>query len=320
MLNSRPFKTFSKALACVALIACARATAQTWTLLPQAQVTSAGVFLDQLVSGGETNAQLHVRLCNAPATGRTLQLSVAQLRPLVTTAAPAWSGINWTGAPSIQVSRRMRLLPAQEILQALADHLRKELVHDESELELRFARPWVATPIADEPYTLHVPDLPLSGLTPNFHLRFELASESETLGTWQTPMEARLWKVVWICQQPLRRGSGVLPTDVAKQRRDVLKLPRDLLPTSIESQEDWQVTENINPGQPVLRRAIQARVVIQKGQMVDAFLKEGSLSISLKAEVLDNGAPGQIVRIRNPNSRREIRAKVINEQTVQLQL
>lgn len=320
MLTSTRFKSSRWALWCVTLLAHSVVLAETWTLLPQAQVTSAGVFLDQLISGGETNAQLHVRLCDAPAMGRTVQMSIAQLRPLITTAAPAWAGIGWTGAPSVQVSRRMRLLPAQEIIQALADHLRKELVHDESELELRFARPWVATPIADEPYTLRVPDLPISGLTPNFHLRFELVSESETLGTWQTPMEARLWKVVWICQQPLRRGSSVLPTDVAKQRRDVLKLPRDLLPTSLESQEDWQVTENINPGQPVLRRAIQARVVIQKGQMVDAFLKEGPLSISLKAEVLDNGAPGQIIRIRNPNSRREIRAKVINEQTVQLQL
>ena len=167
--------------------------AETWTLLPQAQVGGSGIFLDQLVAGGETNAQFHVRLADAPAAGRTLQMPLAQLRPLIAAAAPAWSSIGWTGAPSVQITRRMRMLPAQEILQALSDLLRKELVRDQGELELRFVRPWAPTPIADEPYTLRIPDLPASGLTPNFHLRFELITESETLGTWQTPMEARLW-------------------------------------------------------------------------------------------------------------------------------
>ena len=212
------------------------------------------------------------------------------------------------------------MLPAQEILQALSDLLRKELVRDQGELELRFVRPWAPTPIADEPYTLRIPDLPASGLTPNFHLRFELITESETLGTWQTPMEARLWKEVWMCQQPLKRGATVQASDVSRERRDALKLPRDLIPTSFNPQEEWQMAENVNPGQPLLRRSVQAKIILQKGQMVDALLKDGTLSIAIKAEVLDNGAPGQIIRIRNPNSRRELRGKVINEQTVLLLL
>ncbi|MBM3846435.1 MAG: flagella basal body P-ring formation protein FlgA, partial [Verrucomicrobia bacterium] len=32
------------------------------------------------------------------------------------------------------------------------------------------------------------------------------------------------------------------------------------------------------------------------------------------------GASGQVIRVRNPGSRREMRGKVINDQTVQIQM
>jgi flagella basal body P-ring formation protein FlgA len=38
--------------------------------------------------------------------------------------------------------------------------------------------------------------------------------------------------------------------------------------------------------------------------------------ISVKVEVLEDGVPGQMVRVRNLKSKREFRAKVENEETV----
>ena len=40
------------------------------------------------------------------------------------------------------------------------------------------------------------------------------------------------------------------------------------------------------------------------------------MTISLKVEVLEEGAVGQSVRVRNPVSKREFRGKVQNEQTI----
>jgi flagella basal body P-ring formation protein FlgA len=36
----------------------------------------------------------------------------------------------------------------------------------------------------------------------------------------------------------------------------------------------------------------------------------------MKVEVLEDGAPGQIIRARNPISRRDVSGKVLNEQTI----
>jgi flagella basal body P-ring formation protein FlgA len=50
--------------------------------------------------------------------------------------------------------------------------------------------------------------------------------------------------------------------------------------------------------------------------MADALVQDGTLSITLKVEVLQDGVPGQIIRVRNAQTRRDILGKVLNDQTL----
>jgi flagella basal body P-ring formation protein FlgA len=44
------------------------------------------------------------------------------------------------------------------------------------------------------------------------------------------------------------------------------------------------------------------------------------LMITLKVEALEDGAAGQVIRVRNPISRRDLRGKVLDEQNVLVSL
>ena len=70
----------------------------------------------------------------------------------------------------------------------------------------------------------------------------------------------------------------------------------------------------------LLARQVRVRPVLQRGRVVDGVYKDGMLSISLKVETLEDGSPGQIVRVRNPKTRRELYGKVENEETVLISL
>ena len=289
-------------------------------LLPQAQVSGAGVFLDQLVVGGETNASWHIRLCDPPAPGRSLLLSTPQLKTLIQSHLPSASGLPWSGAPTIQLTRKMRLLQSTELLAALTTRLQEDQAKQQGELELRFARSWIPVPIADEPFSVRVFQLPPSGLTSVMQLKFELAADQEILGSWQIPMEVRLWRQIWVCRQSLKRGQSLGVSDIALERRDVMKVSQDLLPSELDLEQGWQVVDNVNLGQPVLRRSIQPRIIVARGQVVDAFFRDGVMSIGMKAEALENGVPGQMIRVKNMSSHRELRGRVLNDQTVQIQM
>ncbi len=290
-----------------------------WKLVPQTQVTASGVFLDQVLADGGSNGVPHVRTCDAPAVGKGLYLASAQIQNLATNALPSIAGRTWAGSPAIQITRRMRQLGGDEILDSLTSLLQKQQGRDQGQIELRWARPWTPVLIGDESYTLKLVDFPSAGLTPNLLLRFELVADRESLGSWQVVLDARLMRQAWVVQTSLKRGDAIQDSDFSQEPRDVLR-QRDLLGIDFDLSKGWIAAENLNQGQPLLRRSVQLRAVVQRGQVVDALVKDGAITISLKAEVLDSGVPGQIIRLRNPISRRELRGKVINEQMVQIQL
>ena len=50
------------------------------------------------------------------------------------------------------------------------------------------------------------------------------------------------------------------------------------------------------------------------------MLQDGALLITLKVEALEDGAPGQLIRVRNPLSRRDLRGKVVDHQSILVSL
>ena len=58
--------------------------------------------------------------------------------------------------------------------------------------------------------------------------------------------------------------------------------------------------------------------MVRKGELVDVVVREGALSISMKAMATRAGALGDIVAVRNLQSKREFPAEVIDEKTVQV--
>jgi len=212
-----------------------------------------------------------------------------------------------------------RVLAEADLLELLTATLQKEYVKDKGDLELRFARPWNSRAVPDEPLSVKILDLPTSGVTPSFILRFELRTAKASLGTSQVALQAKIWREVWIARSSLKRGELAANADLDRERRDVLTL-RDSAAEFSTGDTSLELAEALQAGAPVLARSVKARPVIRRGQAADALVQDGTLSISMKVEALEDGAPGQIIRVRNAQSRRDLRGKVLNEQTILIPL
>jgi flagella basal body P-ring formation protein FlgA len=77
-----------------------------------------------------------------------------------------------------------------------------------------------------------------------------------------------------------------------------------------------EIAENLPAGTPLTVRSVRLRPVIRRGKVAEAIVQDGALMISVKVEVLEDGVPGQTIRVRNIKSKREFRGKVENEETV----
>jgi len=309
------FRFFAILFACVGSFA---ADSASWPLAAQVAVDSKGIFLKDIVAPAFTQSLPVVRVADAPAFGKAALFTRAQLNDILIRVAPDLNPV-WSGAEKIRIVRRSRPIDETEMKQLLTATLQSEQVRDRGELELRFVRPFAPVLVPDEPLQLRVLDLPNTGISPNFIARTELRAGEEIVGTWQLNVTAKVWREIWVARSPLLRGQAMQGADIGQERRDVLTFKEGLaaLPTDLGS---YDVAENMTGGQVLSARSLKQRPVIHRGKTLDALIQEGALTIAVKVEALEDGLPGQTVRVRNIKSRREFRGKVQDEQTVAVAL
>ena len=295
------------------------AESSAFCLRTNAQANSEGIFLSQVLAENPDAPLPSIRLADAPAFGQAVLLTRAQIAAAAHQAAPELALTNWSGAERIRVTRRARTLTEADLKELLTAQLQRDCVHDKGELELRFTRPWTAILAPDELLALKITELPGNGVTPNFIVRFELSAGREPLGSWQMAAQAKVWREILVAKSALKRGQLLTDAELVRERRDVLGL-RDLLPDHLADDSGIEISDSVQAGAPLTIRSVRLRAVVMRGQVVDAFVHEGAMTISLKVEVLENGVPGQTVRVRNPQSRREFRGKVQNEQAILVSL
>ncbi len=251
--------------------------------------------------------------------GPILEMSRAQIDDLLAASAPALMTTNWIGADTIRIQRRSRTLNEADAVALLTARLQSDYVKDQGELELNFTEPWNPPTVPDEPLTVKVLEVPVSGVAPLFIARFQLCTATETVGTWEVSMRAHIWKDVWVAHTDLLRGELLADADVVRDRRDVLMAHEPLADFSTDD-STLELADSVPANNILFARNLRLRAVIHRGQLADAVLQDGALNITMKVEALEDGAPGQTIRFRNPTSQRSLSGKVLDEHTIEVSL
>jgi len=287
-------------------------------LRPAVQVDGTGIFLAQVLAASPELPV--VRLCDAPAFGKLAILKRADVADLAQAAGLDLPLTNWTGPETMRIGRRVRPLAEQEMVQLLGSVLQKQFVKDQGDLELRLSRPWTTASIPDEPVTLKVLDLPTTGVAPSFIVRFELeTAHGEHIGPWQVALQAKVWRQVWVAGSVLKRGQLLRGADLNREKRDML-VCREPLADFSPSDPSLEFYESVQAGTPIFARVVRPRAIVHRGQSLAAMVQDGALMITLKVEALEDGIAGQLIRVRNPLSRRDLQGKVLDPENVLVSL
>ncbi len=115
------------------------------------------------------------------------------------------------------------------------------------------------------------------------------------------------------------RHSALDKVKLIRKKVDVINLRTGVWEGKPDS--TLQLTQSLSPGMVLLPRHVRRTPVILRNQLVTGVLHFKALKIELRNLLaLEEGAPGDIIRLRNNSSYKEIRGKIINDRTVQLSL
>ena len=222
-------------------------------------------------------------------------------------------------SPAPEAAPVERMFDQSDLTTLLTTTLQQDYVKDKGELEINFTQPWPSRKVSSEPLTIKILEMPTIGVSSSFIVRFELRNDHESIGAWQLPVRAHVWRDAWVAHSMLKRGDSLADADLARERRDLLVIHEPLADFTA-GDPTLQIAEPVSIGSPLFARSIKPMPVVHRGQTVVALVEQGALNITMKVEVLEDGAPGQIVRARNQQSLRDIRGKVLNEQTILVSL
>ncbi|HBN09510.1 MAG TPA: flagella basal body P-ring formation protein FlgA [Cyanobacteria bacterium UBA8530] len=115
------------------------------------------------------------------------------------------------------------------------------------------------------------------------------------------------------------RGEALDSGNVQIQRKRLQDLPSQPL-TKLEGLSNARAKRDIPSGTVLTSGLIDLPSAIKSGSMVTVQVLSGDLTILSSGQALSDGQIGQLVRIRNPASKREFSGRVLGEGLVEVKL
>lgn len=250
------------------------------------------------------------RIADSPAPGDRLVLGARQLFYFAKSF-----GLVWRPADAkvyAEIVRDSAPVPPELVREALTEALSKERVGDDFDVAL-FNRDLPLFVAAGDRPVLVVRNLVYDPRS----LRFDAAVS--LLGSEASPVVVN-GRVEPMISIPVLRNHA-MPGDLID--RDAVEWQRIEArragPSTISRLEDLigrTPRRPITAGQAVRITDVRPNYVIGKGDLVTIILKAGTMTLTVSAEALEKGAVGDIIRVRNHQSRKVLETRVLAADTV----
>lgn len=116
----------------------------------------------------------------------------------------------------------------------------------------------------------------------------------------------------------LSRNTILSAADLTSSRKNITMLNADLL-QDIDLAVGKQLKTTLRPGAIVFNSLLSSPRVIKRGDRVIITAKSGQINVSVNGLARSAGAVGDVIKVKNMMSRREIYARIINPDEVEVE-
>lgn len=202
------------------------------------------------------------------------------------------------------------------------DTLMSSLSHDlaahfdlEGDLALELIRDWAPPARVARAWKVEILDYPTVASSAMV-VRCRVYADGAVAAETSLMLRATLWRDVWATRFPTTTGATFDPAVLETRRVDLLR-ERDALPASV-GDGSYIFACAVPAGRLLTWRDISRRPLVKRGDTVDVSATDGMLSITMKAVAMESGGRGDRVTVRNPDSRKDFSALVVDENRVQV--
>jgi len=127
--------------------------------------------------------------------------------------------------------------------------------------------------------------------------------------------DVRVFGTVACAARPLARHTVLGPDDIRTERRDIGTLGPGVV-TDPARAVGKELRTTLRPGAVLFESLLKNPQLVKRGDMVTILARSAGLRITVPGMALGAGAMGDLIRVKNMMSRKEIYAKVLDGDTV----
>ena len=143
-----------------------------------------------------------------------------------------------------------------------------------------------------------------------------ILQEGKEQGQVKMSGDLRLFGTVVNTTKRLNRNEIIASDDVTTKRQDISMLDGGLIQDPKQA-VGQKLKISLPPGAILYTQAIDAPPLVNRGERVTIMAKSQAIQITAPGEARNSGALGEMVRVKNLTSRREIQARVLSTGVVE---
>lgn len=257
-----------------------------------------------------------VELTSAPPVGQPKVLPRAYLKTRI--RAEVGPGVKLRLPPTLRIVRASKAFEGPQLAKQFEAAIRKSMPHHPDD---------VASVRVQQPTRVLVPTGGKIRFTfargerfdDRVNARLEVVDKTGILSARGVSARVELMRNVFVSVRNLRPGQLVGPNDFEPRRVPASQAPRDAIDDA-QWLTDAHVVQAIRAGQPLRSQQVRARPVIKRGAKVRVTVERGTVRLTLRAIAVSSASRGQVVRLRNPSSKKIISARATGDDEARMEL
>jgi flagella basal body P-ring formation protein FlgA len=277
-------------------------------LKQRATVAGDQVYLSDLFSNVPFTQD--IAISDAPAPGATMAFSARQLGHITRQAKLYW-------APSdpnqgVVVSRDSQSIPMSVVERAIAGAIAEQYIGGDFDVSV-FERSLNLHIPAGEALQVIVSDLDFDARSNRFRAKLTAAGTSGQ----QVEVAGRVEAMVDlpVLNRHMMPGEIIAERDIAWQRVSARRATTTAI-SRLGELVGQTPRRPIASGQPIRMTDVVPDYLVQKGDVVTILLQNGKMTLTARGTALQRGARGDVIRVRNSQSRKTIEGQVASPDMV----
>ena len=270
------------------------------------------------ISGGgeESDRVSDIELGRAPILGSKRSVGKNDLYRALDSAGVDIAMIKFSGSEKSEVVRKTRRVSGAELIEAATDFALQNMPWDESEVIIEPGRTPSAITVPYGAVDIEIEEANMGDWAGYVILRAKVLVDGRERERVRLRLKIRVFKEIYVSSKRLLKNHIITDADVELKRIELTNKKVGKFVTDRSEIIGRRVLRMVSSNKFILGSNLGQPLMVKRDDVVTVIARRGNIYIEVTGRALQDGSKGDIIKVRNIDSKRLLTAEVISDDKV----